>query len=130
MTVVQLHQRAGWTDAGKGKMTETLTSLAERIDAYVAALNGSSSDNHKFSTSRGKKYLKVVDSRPTDGGPLAGGSVHAFIEIATGNVYKPAGWAKPAPHVRFSLTDEASYAALIRHARRADAYSGGYLYMR
>src|SRR4249919_2686324 len=102
-------ERDGWSGAGKGKMAETLTSLSEKVAAYVAALNGSSSDHHQFSTVKGRKYLKVVDSRPTDGGPLAGGSVHAFIEISTGNVYKPAGWAKPADHVRFSLTDEASY---------------------
>jgi len=108
-------------------MAETL-SISERVEAYVEALNNSSSDHHKFSAIRGRKWLKVIDSRP--GGPAGGGSVHAFVETTTGDVYKPAGWAKPAPHVRFSLMDEASYAALIRHARRADAYSGGYLYIR
>ena len=111
-------------------MAETINSISEKVAEYVAALNGSSSDHHQFSTVRGRKYLKVVDARPTDSGPLATGSVHAFIEISTGNVYKPAGWAKPADHVRFNLVDEASYAALIRHARREDAYSGGYLYIR
>ena len=73
MFVVQLHQRAGWSGTGKGKMAETINSISERVAAYVEALNGSSSDNHQFTTIKGKRYLKVAHSRPTDGGPLAGG---------------------------------------------------------
>jgi hypothetical protein len=110
-------------------MAETLTSISERVAAYVEALNGSSSDNHQFGTVKGRKYLKVVDGRPTDGGPLAGGSVHAFIEIATGNVYKAAGYNAPAKHVRFNLMDDASYARLIRAASSSEAYTTGYLYL-
>ena len=110
-------------------MAETINSISERVAAYVEALNGSSSDNHQFTTIKGKRYLKVAHSRPTDGGPLAGGSVHAFIEIATGDVYKPAGWAQPAKHVRFRLMDDASYDRLMREARKPEAYSGGYLYL-
>ena len=110
-------------------MAETLTSISERVNAYVEALNNSSSDHHQFSTLKGKRYLKVVDSRPSDGGPLAGASVHAFIEIATGEVYKPAGWTQPAKHVRFRLMHDASYAELIGHASSSEAYSGGYLYL-
>jgi hypothetical protein len=116
-------------------MTETNTKtdvqvVAERLGEYVAALNVSSSDHHKFSVVKGRRYYKVIDSRPTDGGPLAGGSVHAFIEITTGHVFKPAGHAKPAPHVRFYLLRDGSYQALLHHAHRPDAYSGGYLYIR
>ena len=55
--------------------------------------------------------------------------MHAFIEIATGDVYKPAGWAQPAKHVRFRLMDDASYARLLSAARKPEAYSGGYLYL-
>jgi hypothetical protein len=112
-------------------MTETIPQLVilERNAAYVAALNGSSSDNHKFSTVRGRKYLKIIDSRPTDSGPLAGYSVHAFVEIATGYVYKPAGHSKPAPHIRFYLLRDGSYSALLHAASKPDAFAGGYLYL-
>jgi len=120
-------ERGGETDAGKGKMAETLTSLSEKVAAYVAALNGSSSDHHKFSTVRGRKWLKVVDTRP--GGPLGGGSVHAFVETTTGDVYKPAGWQAPAKHVRFKLMDDMSYANLLHYASQPSAFSGGYLYL-
>jgi len=103
------------------------TVVQERTARYVEALNNSSSDHHKFSTVKGRKYIKVIDSRP--GGPAGGGSVHAFIEASTGYVYKPAGWAKPAPHIRFYLMRDGSYSALLRHAKQPEAYSGGYLYL-
>ena len=127
MTVVQLHQRAGWTGTGKGKMTETATAtgIGGRVAAYIDALNASSSEHHHFTTQTGRKYIKVIDSRP--GGH--GGSVHAFIDASTGDVYKPAGWSQPAKHVRFHLMDDTSYAELIGHASSSEAYSGGYLYL-
>lgn len=114
--------------AREREMAETLAiGIGGRVAAYIDALNASSSDHHHFITQTGRKYIKVVDSRPD--GPPGGGSVHAFIEIATGNVYKAAGWAKPAEHVRFRLMDDASYAALLRHASRPEAYATGYLYL-
>jgi hypothetical protein len=39
----------------------------------------------------GKRFIKVTEN---------GRSVMAFIEIATGDIYKPASWAAPAKHVR------------------------------
>jgi hypothetical protein len=116
---------------GEDKMTETAmaTGIETRLTTYINALNSGSSDHHHFAPVRGRKYIKVVDSRPTDGGPLATGSVHAFVEIATGDVYKPAGWQAPAKHVRFRLMDDASYTSLLRLAASRDAYSGGYLYL-
>jgi hypothetical protein len=102
-------------------MSETLSDKIEnRIEFYVQALNASSGVRHTFTTTRGRKYIKVVD----------GGSVHAFIEIATGYVYKPAGWAKPADHIRYYLMRDGSYKALIHAASQPQAYTGGYLYLR
>jgi hypothetical protein len=109
-------------------MAETLADrIANRVEFYVEALNNSSSDYHRFSTVKGKRYLKVVDTRP--GGPVGGGSVHAFIEIVSGDVYKPAGWAAPAKHVRYRLMDDASYELIMREASKPSAFCGGYLYL-
>jgi hypothetical protein len=112
------------------KMTETLTSINDQVAQYVEALNDSSSEHHKFSILKGRKYLKVIDQRPTATGPLDGHSVHAFIEISTGYVYKPAGHSKPAPIVRFQLMDIGSYARLLHAASQPEAFAGGYLYVR
>jgi hypothetical protein len=46
-----------------------------------------------FEATKGRKYIKIVGS---DGG------VHCFID-GDGNIYKPAGWAKPAKGIRANL---------------------------
>ena len=48
---------------------------------------------------KGKKYIKIIAERAIGG---AGGAVHCFIDDE-GNIYKPAGWAKPAKGVRANL---------------------------
>ena len=55
-------------------------------------------------------------------------SVHSFVNKETGEVYKPAGWAKPAKHVRFDMR-------IIRdreflHNWKNVDWAGGHLYMR
>lgn len=52
-----------------------------------------------FSTMPGPKYLRVVVEE--DGGNQR--SVYSFVERATGDVYKPEGWKKPAKHVRSNI---------------------------
>jgi hypothetical protein len=46
-----------------------------------------------FEATKGRKYTKIVGSD---------GAVHCFIDD-DGNIYKPAGWAKPAKGIRFNL---------------------------
>ena len=69
----------------------------------------------------GRKYHKIleIDSRGDR-------STHAFVDKETGDVYKPAGWAKPAQHVRYNLLERSSREDCLL---RAD-WAGGYLYMR
>ena len=75
----------------------------------------------KFTLKNGRKYIKLIHS--DRGGH---GSVHAFIDKVTGDVYKPASWNKPATHVRYNLLNEDSRRECFA---RAD-WAGGYLYMR
>jgi hypothetical protein len=49
-------------------------------------------------------------------------SVHAFVDRATGNVYKPASWAQPAKGARFNLNSHMDW------LRKYADWSGGYLY--
>ena len=56
------------------------------------------------------------------------GSVHAFIDRETGDVYKPAGWAKPAKHVRYNLLERKDREFLFNY--KNVGWAGGYLYMR
>lgn len=53
-------------------------------------------------------------------------SVHAFIDKATGDVYKPASWKSPAKHIRYNLLDDKSRELCYS---KCD-WSGAYLYLR
>ncbi len=112
-------------------MPSTDPVIVDRIAAYVATLNTHYSSpipraHLEFGTVVGRRYVKVV--RMGEGGHP--GSVHAFVDRASGEVFKPAGWAQPAPHARFALLDAASFTALLEHAAQPHAYAGGYLYIR
>ena len=90
---------------------------------------------YKFDYQVGKKYIKVFNlqyrekcdyyNRPAG---YSAGSVTAFIDKNTGEVYKPASWKAPAKHVRYDLR-------IIRHreflhnSKNVD-WAGGHLYMR
>ena len=90
---------------------------------------------YKFDYSVGKKYIKVFNLQyeaPCEyynrKGGYRQGSVTAFIDRSTGQVYKPASWRAPAKHVRFDLR-------LIKdreflHNSANTDWAGGHLYMR
>ena len=88
---------------------------------------------YKFIVQKGRKYLKIINQQYDDMGPnpsyeYKNGSVHAFIDRETGDVYKPASWAKPAKHVRYNLLERSDRNFLFDY--RNVGWAGGYLYMR
>ena len=62
---------------------------------------------------KGRKYWKVI----TDN------SVHAFVDVNNGDVYKPESYNKPAKHVRFNLLQDPQDCF-----NKCD-WAGGYLYL-
>ena len=56
------------------------------------------------------------------------GSVHAFVDKKTGQVYKPASWQAPAKHVRFDLRIIREREFLFNSNNTG--WAGGYLYLR
>jgi hypothetical protein len=88
---------------------------------------------YKFVIQKGRKYLKIINRQYDDMGSnprneYRDGSVHAFIDRETGDVYKPAGWAKPAKHVRYNLLERKDSEFLFNY--KNVGWAGGYLYMR
>ena len=83
----------------------------------------------KFRYYEGKKYLKVVREEYDERNDRwRDTTVHAFINRATGEVYKPASWKAPAKHVRFDLSNDLDRQNL--HDPNFVGWAGGYLYMR
>jgi len=66
----------------------------EKWTANVKESYGKFFENHTFfktlDFSKGKRFVKVTCDH----------SVVAFIELSSGNIYKPASWNAPAKHVR------------------------------
>jgi len=87
-----------------------------------------------FKVKTGKKYYKIVQQEfeTWEGSKYYGqyrdASVHAFVDKKTGQVFKPAGWAKPAKHVRYDMRIITQRQLL--HNPNFTGWSGGYLYMR
>ena len=90
---------------------------------------------YKFDYQVGKKYIKVFNlqyqescdyyNRPAG---YRKGSVTAFIDKQTGEVYKPASWKAPAKHVRYDLR-LIKDREFLHNPKNVD-WAGGHLYMR
>ena len=76
---------------------------------------------YKFYIESGRKYHKII--METDSGSR---SVHAFVDMKTGELYKAASFKAPAKHVRFNLLLIKDREWLLENAD----WAGGYLYAR
>ena len=84
-----------------------------------------------FTVKTGKKYYKIVQMEFDtfqDRNEYREGSVHAFVDKQTGQVYKPASWQSPAKHVRFDLRIIKEREFLFNSNNTG--WAGGYLYLR
>ena len=96
-------------------------------------VNNGTANLNRFVSYEGRKYIKIVMQEFDDMGPSPSlkyrdGSVHAFVDKKTGEVYKPAGYNKPAKHVRYNLLDW-DHRKFLLNPLCVD-WAGGYLYMR
>ena len=86
----------------------------------------------KFVIKTGRKYYKIMQHEAIDyanpNSDYREGSVHAFVDKNTGEVFKPASYNSPAKHVRYDLRVINDRAKL--HDPRYTGWAGGYLYMR
>ena len=102
---------------------------AQRIEE----IENGTANLYKFVVQKGRKYLKIINQQYDDMGSnpsyeYRNGSVHAFIDRETGDVYKPASWNKPAKHVRYNLLERSDRNFLFDW--KNVGWAGGYLYMR
>ena len=90
----------------ENRMPEHHSYYKEQLDA----IENGTANLYKFDYQVGKKYIKVFNLQYSEACDYynrpAGyrqGSVTAFIDKNTGEVYKPASWKSPAKHVRFDM---------------------------
>ena len=87
---------------------------------------------YRITVESGRKFDKIVmQTRYDSDRPFTGGSVHAFVEKATGLLIKPAGWNAPAKWgndlaSKFDLSDPTDFDKAVSVAH----FAGGYLYAR
>jgi hypothetical protein len=118
-------------------MTTTTTRKGEvlvAVDALVDFMNEANVAHHAanypmlkpevFFVDGGRKYIRIAVS---PSGERGGASVHCFVDAETGDVYKSAGWKRPALNgARYNILDAGSLADL---KSKWDPYTG-YLYKR
>ena len=115
----------------ENRMPEHHSYYKEQLDA----IENGTANLYKFDYQVGKKYIKVFNLQYSEASDYynrpAGyraGSVTAFIDKNTGEVYKPASWKSPAKHVRFDMRiiKEREF---LHNPKNVD-WAGGHLYMR
>ena len=105
--------------------------LSDYAKQQLEALDNGTANLMKFRMEFGRKYIKIIQQDYDtfqDRNEYRDGSVHAFVDRNTGEVYKPASWKSPAKHVRYDLRIINDRVKL--HDPRYTGWAGGYLYMR
>ena len=104
------------------RLHQNLIDKGEKVEYHqqqIDALSkGEGVDEYVFE--KGRKYFRIFHI--TNSGNSK--SVHMFVNMITGDCFKPASYHAPAKGVRYNLLDDYSREELLR---RAD-WSGGYLY--
>ena len=136
-------------------MTTTLTSaeyetktLTTRVQEWTERYAATITENYRlfhtrqgytvrenlmrFKVESGRKYYKIIQQdfdTFQNRNEYRDGSVHAFVNKETGQVYKPASWKSPhTKYVRFDMRVINDRAKL--HDPRFTDWAGGYLYLR
>jgi len=112
----------------KGNLSGNYPEYArEQLDA----IENGTANLMKFKIKTGKKFYKIVQMEFDtfqNRNEYREGSVHAFVDKKTGQVYKPASWQAPAKHVRYDLRIIREREFLFNSNNTG--WAGGYLYLR
>jgi len=112
-------------------MRYTEGEMSDYAKKQLAEMDNGTAKLMKFRIQSGKKYYKIIQQNFDtfqNRNEYRDGSVHAFVNKKTGEVYKPAGWAKPAKHVRFDM--RIINQREICHNPIYTDWAGGWLYLR
>ncbi len=85
-----------WADRNFVERLNAYVEGCDRITAEHFAKHYGKAEPEKCEVQWLQKRVRIVRN----------GSVHSFVDIATGDVLKPAGWKAPAKHARGNIFDE------------------------
>ena len=110
---------------------KTIEGYKSYYQEQLEKIENGTANLYKFDYKVGKKFIKVFNLQYDtfqNRNEYRAGSVTAFIDKNTGEVYKPASWKAPAKHVRFDLRLIQDREFLF-NPNNID-WAGGHLYMR
>jgi hypothetical protein len=92
-------------------LSDFLQRLTEKIAAWMheafggryAAYAFYAHNGLDFTSMKGKRYARIVRQMRGDSNSR---SAYGFVELATGDIFKPATWKAPAKHKRGNIFDE------------------------
>ena len=135
---------AGWVETYADTITENYRlyhlrtlegnlhgNYPEYARQQLDAIKNGTANLMKFKIKTGKKFYKIVQMEFDtfqNRNEYREGSVHAFVNKKTGEVFKPASWQAPAKHVRFDLRIIKDREFLFNP--EFTGWAGGYLYIR
>ena len=112
----------------KGNLSGNYPEYArEQLDA----IENGTANLYWYKIKTGKKFYKIVQMEFDtfqNRNEYREGSVHAFVDKKTGQVYKPASWQAPAKQVRYDLRIIREREFLFNSNNTG--WAGGYLYLR
>ena len=106
-------------------------SLSDYANQQLKEIEDGTAKLMRFKIYEGRKDYKIVQQDYDtfqNRNEYRDGSVHAFVDKKTGDVYKPASWNKPAKHVRYTFQDSKQLRFLLDPNNVG--WAGGYLYLR
>ena len=110
---------------------KTIEGYKSYYQEQLEKIENGTANLYKFDYKVGKKFIKVFNLQYDtfqNRNEYRAGSVTAFIDKNTGQVYKPASWKAPAKHVRFDLRLIKDREFLFNWKNLS--WAGGHLYMR
>ena len=90
---------------------ENFRAISEEIILAHFASNGFTFAVPGTEIGTGRKYIKLWRTETRDGATVRN-SIHAFVEVATGDIFTPASCKAPAKHARGNIFEDGGRASM------------------
>ena len=105
--------------------------LSQYAQDQIDAMDNGTWNGMKFRIQKGRKYYKIIAQEFDtfrDRNEYRDGSVHAFVDKKTGEIYKAESWKSPAKYVRYDMRI-INQREFVLNPNNC-GWAGGYLYLK